>query len=171
MVTRAEPVTEDVAGPGPEAAPRRREATVAAALLLGGLSLLWFWWAWRSGAYFGVIFYPGAIGLAMALAVLLAFAPWPGSLRSSWGVPLAVGGLIALGSWTLLSALWSPAPDDAFSDGSRVLSYAAAFLVGLWLCRLLADRMALSLLPVALAGGVAGLGTAITLATGDDITR
>ena len=171
MVTRAEPVAEGVAGRVPEAASRRREATLAAALLLGGLSLLWFWWAWRSGAYFGVIFYPGAIALALTLAVLLLFAPWPGSLRSSWGAAVALGGLLLLGAWTLLSGLWSPAPDEAISDGTRVLLYAAAFLVGMWLCRLLADRATLSLLPLAIAGGVAALGTAITLMTGDDITR
>ncbi len=147
------------------------EATLVAALLLVALSLLWFWWAWRSGGYFGVIFYPGAIGLALALAVLLLFAPWPGSLRSSWGVPVALGGLLLLGAWTLFSGLWSPAPDEALSDGSRVLLYAAAFMTGLWLCRMLGRNAPLSLLPLALAGGAAGLGTAITLATGDDITR
>jgi O-antigen ligase len=172
MAARAEPVAEGVAERDPEAAPRRGlEGALVAALLLGALSLLWFWWAWRSGAYFGVVFYPGAIGLAVALAVLLVFAPWPGSLRSSWGVPVAVGGLLLLGAWTLLSALWSPAPDEAFSDGTRVLLYAAAFALGLWLCRLLGRSAPLSLLPLALAGGAAGLGTAITLATGDDITR
>jgi hypothetical protein len=171
MVTRAEPVTEETAGPWPEAAPRRREATLAAALLLGGLSLLWFWWAWRTGAYFGVIFYPGAIALALTLAVLLVFAPWPVSLRSSWGAAVALVGLILLGAWTLLSGLWSPAPDEAVSDGTRVLLYAAAFLVGVWLCRLLANRATLTLLPVALAGGAAALATAITLMTGDDFTR
>jgi O-Antigen ligase/Tetratricopeptide repeat len=171
MVTRAEPVTEEAAGPGPGAAPRRREATLAAALLLGGLSLLWFWWAWRAGAYFGVIFYPGAIALALTLAVLLVFAPWPVSLRSSWGAAVAVVGLTLLGAWTLLSGLWSPAPDEAVSDGARVLLYAVAFLVGVWLCRLLANRATLTLMPVALAGGVAALGTAITLMTGDDFTR
>ena len=99
------------------------------------------------------------------------FAPWPGSLRSSWGAAVALGGLLLLGAWTLLSGLWSPAPDEAVSDGSRVLLYAAAFLVGVWLCRLLADRATLSLLPLALAGGVVALGTAITLMTGDDFTR
>jgi O-antigen ligase len=170
MVTRAEPVTEEVAGV-PEAAPRRREATLAAALLLVALSLLWSWWAWGTGAYFGVVFYPGAIALALTLAVLLLFAPWAGSLRSSWGAALALGGLLLLGVWTLLSGLWSPAPDEAISDGTRVLLYAVAFLVGMWLCRLLADRATLSLLPLAVAGGVAALGTAITLMTGDDFTR
>jgi O-antigen ligase len=172
MAAHAEPVAEGVAQREPGPAPRGgREATLATALLLGALSLLWFWWAWRTGAYFGVIFYPGAIALALVLAVLLLFAPWPGSLRSSWGAALAFGGLLLLGAWTLLSGLWSPAPDEAISDGTRVLLYAVAFLVGMWLCRLLADRATLSLLPLAVAGGVAALGTAITLMTGDDFTR
>jgi O-Antigen ligase len=172
MVTRTEPVAEGVAEREHGVAPRRgREATLAAALLLGGLSLLWFWWAWRSGAYFGVIFYPGAIGLAVALAALLLFAPWPGYSRSSWGAAVVLGGLILLGGWTLLSSVWSPAPDEAFSDGSRVLLYAGAFALGLWVCRLLAGRALLSLAPLAVAAGAAGVGTAITLVTGDDITR
>jgi tetratricopeptide (TPR) repeat protein len=172
MVTRTEPGAEGVAEREPEVASRRaREAAFAAAVLLGALALLWFWWAWRSGAYFGVIFYPGAIGLALALAVLLLFAPWPGSWRSSWGATVALGGLLLLGAWTLLSAVWSPAPDEAFSDGARVLFYAGSFALGLWLCRLLAGRATLSLAPLAVAGGVAAVGTAITLVNGDDITR
>jgi hypothetical protein len=169
MAARAEPLAADVAEREPRAVHRPRpEATLAAALLLGALALLWSWWAWRRGAYFGVFFYPGAIGLAVLLAMLLWFAPLP-RLRSSWGVAVALGGLVALGAWTLLSAVWSPAPDEAFSDGMRVLLYAASFMLGLWLCRLLAGRMVLSLLPLGVAGGVAGLGTAITLITGDDV--
>lgn len=169
MSARAEPLAGGVAEREPEIAPRPRlEATLAAALLLGALVLVWSWWAWRRGAYFGVFFYPGAIALAVLLVLLLVFAPLP-RLRSSWGVAVTLGGLLMLGAWTLLSAVWSPVPDEAFSDGGRVLLYAASFMLGLWLCHLLAGRMVLSLLPLAVAGGVAGLGTAITLITGDDI--
>jgi hypothetical protein len=172
MSARVESLAGGVAEPETEVAPQAgTAATLPAALLLGALALLWSWWAWRAGAWFGVIFYPGAIAVAAVLLVLLRFAPWPGSLRSSWGAAVALGGLLTLGAWTLLSALWSPSPDEAFSDGTRVLLYAASFLLGLWLCRLLASRLTLSLLPLAVAGGVVAVGTAITLIAGDDITR
>jgi hypothetical protein len=172
MSASAEPLAGGVAERETEIAPRPSiDATLAAAVLLGALALLWSWWAWRAGAWFGVIFYPGAIALAVLLLLLLRFAPWPGPLRSSWGAALALGALLVLGAWTLLSAVWSPSPDEAFSDGARVLLYAASFLLGLWLCRLLAGRLTLSLLPLAVAGGVAALGTAITLITGDEITN
>jgi len=155
-----------------EIAPRPGiDATLPVALLLGALALLWSWWAWRSGAWFGVIFYPGAIAVIVLLLLLLRFAPWPGSLRSSWGAAVALGGLLVLASWTLLSAVWSPGPDEAFSDAGRILLYAASFLIGLWLCRLLAGRVTLALLPLAVAGGVVALGTAITLITGHDIAH
>jgi hypothetical protein len=172
MSVSAEPLAGVVAERDTEVAPRPSiDATLAAAALLGALAIVWAWWAWRSGAWFGVIFYPGAIALAILLLPLMRFASWPGSLRSSPGVMVALGGLLALGAWTLLSALWSPSPDEAFSDGFRVLFYAASFLLGLWLCRLLASRMTLSLLPLALAAGVAAIATAITLITGDDVAR
>jgi hypothetical protein len=172
MSASAESLAGGVAERETEVAPRPSiDATLAAALLLGVLALLWSWWAWRAGGWFGVIFYPGAIALAAVLLMLLRFAPWPGALRSSWGAAIALGGLLMIGAWTLLAAVWSPSPDEAFSDGARVLLYAASFLLGLWLCRLLAGRLTLSLLPLAVAGGVVAVGTAITLITGDDIAR
>ena len=64
---------------------------------------------------------------------------------------------IALGGWAALSALWSPAPDLAIADGQRILAYAVAFALGLWLCDLLGDRMHLALVPLAVAGAFAGL--------------
>jgi O-antigen ligase len=142
-----------------------------AALLLVVLALVWTWWAWRQGAYFGVVFYPGAIALAVVLMLLLAVAPWRASLRSSRGAAICLIALMMLAAWTLLSMLWSPAPDEALSDGGRVLLYALSFVLGLWLVHLLAGRRLLSLLPLAAAGGLAALATAITLITGEDLER
>ena len=97
MSARAERPTGVVAEREPAIAARPRlEATLAAAFLLGALALLWSWWAWRRGAYFGVFFYPGAIALAVLLLSLLVFAPLP-RLRSSWGVAVALGGVLVLG--------------------------------------------------------------------------
>jgi len=150
-------------------APTAREAAVPAALLLGLLTLLWTWWAWKEGAYFGVVFYPGAIALCVTLAVLAWIAPW--GVRLSKGAAIAVIATLALAGWTLLSAIWSPAPDEAVSDATRVLAYALCFILGLWLCRLLVGRVHLALLPLASAGGLVGVATAIALIGGGDLDR
>ena len=70
---------------------------------------------------------------------------------------VALGAPIALGVWAALSAIWSPAPDLAIADGQRILAYAMAFGLGLWLCDLLGGRMHLSLVPLAVAGAFAGV--------------
>lgn len=149
----------------------RLDTRLPAALLLVTVTVVWIWWAWDQGAYFGVVFYPGAIVLGVVALLLLGTTPWRASLRLSRATVAALGALTLLGGWTLLSALWSPAPEEAFSDGGRVILYAGSFGLGLWLCHLLAGRMLLSLLPLAVAGGLAGLATAITLIAGDDLTR
>lgn len=124
------------------------------------------WWGWKQGAYFGVGFLPGAIVLLGLLAALLLFAPWPGALRGPARV--SVGALIALAAWTLLSAFWSPAPDTAIEDAQRVVLYAVAFGLGLWLCLLLGRSMLLSLAPPAAAAGVVAVVTLGALWIGDD---
>lgn len=141
------------------------------AFLLGALGVVWTWWAWQDGAYFGIVFYPGAIALAVVLLLLLAAAPWRASLRLSPGAAICLVALLMLGGWTLLSMLWSEAPAEALSDGGRVLVYALSFVLGLWLVHLLGRRPLLSLLPLAAAGGLAALATAITLITGEDLER
>jgi hypothetical protein len=143
------------------------DTTIPGALLLAALTLVWAWWGWRDGASFGVVFYPGAIVLCLVTLLLFWIAPWRGSLRVSAGAPVALAGLIALGAWTLLSMLWSPAPDEALSDGGRVLLYALSFGLGVWLCHLLGRRMLLALLPLAVAAGLVGLGTAVEFITAD----
>ena len=170
MATRAEPVAGDARERDSVAAARQsRDATLAAGLVLGVLTLVWAWWAWRDGAFFGEIFYPGAIAVAILLLLLLRYVSLP-PLRAYWGAAVVMAGLVSLGCWTALSAAWSPAPDLALSEAARVLLYAAAFGVGIWLSRLLAGRTILGLLPLAAAGGIVALGTAITLMTGDDVT-
>src|SRR6266511_3835503 len=120
---------------------------------------VWTWWALVSGAYFGVVFYPGAIVLLGALLLLLSAGAWRARLT---GAPLvAAGALVLLALHTLMSILWTPAEEVAISDSHRVILYAVAFGLGLWSCHLLGRRMALALLPVALAGAVAGLVTLI----------
>jgi len=124
------------------------------------------WWAWERGAYFGVNFLPGAMVLLVLVGALLLWAPWPAVLRGPAAV--ALGGLLALAGWTLLSTLWSPARDIAVEDGQRVLMYALAFGLGLWLSLLLGRRMLLALTPVVAAGAVVAVLTTIALWLGDD---
>ncbi len=127
---------------------------------------VWTWWALVSGAYFGVVFYPGAIVLLGALLLLLSAGAWRARLT---GAPLvAAGALVLLALHTLMSILWTPAEEVAISDSHRVILYAVAFGLGLWSCHLLGRRMALALLPVALAGAVAGLVTLIGGVTADN---
>ncbi|MGZ5357378.1 MAG: O-antigen ligase family protein [Solirubrobacterales bacterium] len=140
---------------------------VAAALPAAVIAGVMVWWAWERGAYFPVAFFPGAIVIFATLALLFAFVPWPRRLGGS--ALLSLCALIALGGWTLLSALWSPAADVALEDGLRVLTYAAAFALGAWICLVLGQRRALlSLAPVAAAGAAIAVATLVALAIGDD---
>jgi hypothetical protein len=131
------------------------------------LSVVWWWWGWQKGAYFGVVLLPGAILLCIAAFLLVRFGPWRIDLRLSRPVIVALAALTALGGWALLSALWSPAPDVAVFDGQRILIYALAFGLGLFLCNLLGPRMKLSLVPLAAAGAFAGVITVFMLMTSD----
>ena len=116
------------------------------------LSIIWAWWAAKEGAYFPVVLLPGTIVLCLGTALLAGVAPWRGKLSHSRATGVALFALAALGCWSLLSALWSPAPDVAIADGQRILVYALAFGLGIWLCTLLGPRMEL----VAGAGGCGG---------------
>jgi tetratricopeptide (TPR) repeat protein len=155
------------AGTPPGASPLDPLAgAVVLALVLGGV---WTWWACKSGAYFGTVFYPGAIVLSALLILLLLTVPL--GLRPARASAVALGALTALGIWTLLSILWTPTRAAALADATQALTYAAAFVLGMLLCRLLARRMVLAVLPLALAGALAGLVTVITLWSGDDVAR
>jgi O-antigen ligase len=139
----------------------------AAWLGLALLSFVWSWWAWQKGAYFGVVLLPGAILLCVATFFLVRFGPWRIDVRLSRPVIVAIAGLVGLGGWALLSALWSPAPDVAVFDGQRILVYALVFTLGISICNLLGPRMKLALVPLAAAGAFAGVVTVITLMTSD----
>jgi len=132
--------------------------------VLVALTGIWSWWAAESGAWFGVVLLPGAILLCAVLIVLCVVAPAPG-LRMRPALVAAIAALIALGAWATLSALWSPAPDAAVADGQRILVYAVAFGLGLWMAVLLRGRPHLSLAPLAVAGVFAGTMTAIGMIT------
>jgi hypothetical protein len=150
-----------------EAAPRPRTPLEPAAwLALALLSAVWAWWAAKEGAWFGVVMLPGAIVLCIGMALLVRFGPWRAQLSLSPPVVVVLGGLLGLAGWTLLSLLWTPSPDVAVTDAQKLAVYALAFALGLVLCNFLGKRMGLSLVPLAVAGGIAGLIGAASLATG-----
>ena len=137
-----------------------------AAVLLAALCCLWIWWGWKQGAFFGVVFYPGAIAGFAVIALMLIRAPL--AARFAGPSALAAAALAGLAIWTALSVLWSPTKAVAVADAERALLYLAVFLIGFWTCNLLGRRMGLSLLPLAIAGAVIGIATTLVLLTGDD---
>lgn len=146
----------------------RAARTVSAALLGIVLSLVWTWWALRQGAYFGSVLYPGTLLLCGTLVVLAIGAPWRVSLRLSRPLVIGVACLFGLAAWTMISALWSPAPEEAIFDGQRVMLYGVVVVLGIWLCNLLSGYMQLSLAPLALAGLLTALATiSLTMGTED----
>jgi hypothetical protein len=138
---------------------------VAVPLLIAALALFG-WWGWKQGAYFGPVFYPGAIALFGLIALSLLIVPLPGRLDTF--AALALAAVAGLGAWTLASILWTPTPAAALADAQRVFAYAAIFGVGLWTVRLLGARAIGSLLPVAIAGALVGVATVIAIGTGSD---
>jgi hypothetical protein len=139
---------------------------LAVALPLAGVTAVFTWWGWKTGAYFGVVFLPGTMILLLLLGMLLLFAPWPARLTGATGMALIA--LLALAVWTLVSALWSPAADTAVADAQRVVGYAALFGLGFWLCLLLGRGLSVVLIPVAVAGGLVAFATLIALWAGHD---
>ena len=137
----------------------------AGVFALGLLSIVWAWWATKEGAYFGVVLLPGTIVLCLGTALMAGFAPWRAKLSHSRPVGVALAALAGLGLWSLLSALWSPAPDIAIQDAQRIFVYALSFGLGIWLCNLLGPRMELATAPVVVAAAVAGIAAIISLAT------
>ena len=143
-----------------------------AALLLGAmLAIVWSWWAAKDGAFFETVLLPGTILLCATMALLAWTSPWRGSLWRSRPASIALGSLIGLGAWAALSALWSPVPDVAIGDGQRILTYGLAFGLGIWLCNLLAPRLHLALVPLAVAGAFGGVVAVVGMLTGDDVGR
>jgi hypothetical protein len=143
------------------------QLTVPAIVLLVVLSGVWAWWGWKQGAYFAVVLLPGTILLCLVALLYASITPRPAGVRLSLPAAIAIGALVALGCWEVLSATWSPAPDAAVFDGQRVLVYALSFGLGVWLCLLLGERPNLSLVPLAVAAGVTGLVAILGLLTND----
>jgi O-antigen ligase/polysaccharide polymerase Wzy-like membrane protein len=135
-------------------------------VLLVVLTAVWSWWAVKQGAFFETVQLPGTIVLCAAAILIAVGAPAGPGLRQSPAAIVALASLTALGCWTALSAVWSPAPDLAIEAGQRVLTYALAFGLGMWLCRLLGHRVLLAMAPLAVAGAFAGVVTATGLLTG-----
>ena len=143
---------------------RTTPAGIVALVLLAGLFAVW---AWQYGGFFGTALYPGTAALTAGLVLLTLFAPVRVRLRG-WPA-VALGALIALGLWAALSAVWSPAPDEAIEDAQRILTYAMAFGLGLWTCALLKPLVHLAMVPVAFAGLFAGIVAVVVILTGDEV--
>jgi O-Antigen ligase len=156
------------AAPGRLAAASSRPALLVGLFVLGLLTVVWSWWAWQDGAWFGVVRLPGTIILCAALVILAWVAPWPGSFSLNRPSLIALVSLLALGAWTAVSALWSPAPDVALADAQRIFLYGVAFGLGIWMAVLLGSRVGLSLIPLAAAGVFAGGAAVVVLLAGDD---
>jgi hypothetical protein len=139
---------------------------LAVALPIAVVAAVFSWWGWKSGAYFGVVFLPGTMILLLLLGMLLLFGPWPAKLES--GTKVALFALLLLAAWTLISGLWSPAPDTAVADAQRALGYAVLFALGLWTCLLLRRHVILALAPLAFAGALVGIVTLIVLWAGSN---
>lgn len=144
-----------------------RRALLAGLFALALLAIVWSWWGWQQGAWFGVVLLPGGIVLCAGLLVLVQVAPRRIGLRLTPAGAIALAALIALGGWTALSALWSPAPNVALADAQRILVYAVAFGLGFWMVALLGARARLSLVPLATAGAFAGVIAVIGMITTD----
>jgi O-Antigen ligase len=142
------------------------ETQVAAAAVVL-ISAIFIWWAWKQGAYFDTVFYPGAAILFLLLAMLILRAPLRARLRGpAW---IALAAMTALAMWTLLSFAWTDFHVAAVQNFERVLLYATAFGLGLWVCNMAGRQMMIPLAGVAAAGAVIGVVTIITLATGTDV--
>lgn len=136
----------------------RRLREYGAVLLAVAMGLIWTWWAFSDGSFFGSALYPGTIVLYAVLAIALAFLPF--RILSGGPHEGAILALLLLALWTFASLAWTPARDQALEDALRTLAYAASMFAGLWLANLLRERMVLAALPLIIAGGTVTLATA-----------
>lgn len=139
-----------------------------ALLILAAVSALLIWWEWKQAAYFGPVFYPGAIAVFALLALLLVNSPVRARIAGPARVALLA--LVGLAAWTLLSVLWTTVPAAPIAYAERIFVYATLFAIGIWTTSLLGRRMHLALVPVALTGAAIGVATVVVLATGTDVT-
>lgn len=135
--------------------------------MLALVAVLFTWWGWKQGAYFGSVFYPGALATFLLLALLLAMAPF--AVRFTGPARVALLALLGLAVLGLASALWSPLPAAAVEDAWHGFLFLALFVVGVWTTHLLRARMAMALVPVAVAGAAIAVATVAVLANGSDV--
>jgi hypothetical protein len=150
----------------PAAGGPKRQSTVAL-LVLPFVTLLFVWWEWKQGAYFGQVFYPGAIGVFVLLGMLVLNVPITVRLRGPFGLVLL--GLVGLCFLTFLSLIWTDVPAAPLAYGERIAVYVALAGIGAWAARSLGDRAHLALLPVAVSGAAVGIATTIVIGTGHDV--
>jgi hypothetical protein len=167
--TRGEPGSSgshpDAAGPAHQSRPSELSVAIVVIATLTGVFV---WWAWKQGAYFGSVFFPGAMALYALLILLLLGAPFNGRLNTP--VWVTIGAIVGLAVWTLLSITWTDSRVGAVQDAERAMLYAAVFVLGLWCCNLAGRRMLLPLAVVAATGAAIGIVTTVTLASGNDVT-
>ncbi len=123
-------------------------------VLLSGATVLAFF----SGGYFdGPREWAGLVAWALVVAAVLAE---PRALSRSGRSWLALGALVLLGGWTLLSMFWAPIAGSAYHAGQIVLLYTGVLLASVLLLR---GRGAQRIVEPALAAGtLAVIGYAIS---------
>ena len=117
--------------------PLNRLLPLIALLVVAGV---WTWWALDAGAYFGVVFYPGAVDPDRdARSRCSSDAPWQG--RAARRAPRrARRAGPDRPAHRRLDHLEPGARRRALGR-ERVALYAVAFALGLWICHLLGRRM------------------------------
>jgi hypothetical protein len=122
-------------------------------LLAGPTALAFF-----SGGYFDEA--RAWAGLAAWALVVLAVLLEPGALPRSRAAWLGLGGLAALGAWTLLSITWAPTRGSAYHAGQLAFLYVGALLVAAALLR--NPRLRLAAEPALAAGALVVIGYGIS---------
>lgn len=115
--------TEPIVRPGPPAAPEPRADVLPLAAGLPVLALFG-WWATADGGAAPGAWYPGALALVCALAVLSAVFG-----RTSLGPAgrLSARALAGFAAWSLASIAWADARGDAWDEANRALLYLVVF--------------------------------------------
>jgi UDP-GlcNAc:undecaprenyl-phosphate GlcNAc-1-phosphate transferase len=136
----------DPAAPETETGTRGGSSAGLACLAVVGLSagLSPFFFAY----YDTSVWVPIGLGLAAASAIGVVALP----ARPSGPGALALGGLLGLGVWSLISSSWAESVENAVVSGNRWLAYGALLVLLLVLLR--SERRSAALL------GAAGLGVA-----------
>lgn len=100
-------------------------ARAGALLLVGGLTA---WLAFSSGGYFADTTAVATIALVLAVLLLVMLKADPLAALSRTGM-VAIGALVLLTVWTLVSAQWSGTPTRTLHEYQRTLLYLLAFFL------------------------------------------